>query len=81
MHPKSAEVVIVGRGVIGCATAFWLARAGVAPLLLERGQLAGEVSGGFAGVLSPPSEDDLTHPAFQFADQGRRPYPPLAEEL
>lgn len=81
MLPKSADAVIVGGGVIGCATAFGLAKAGVAPLLLERGQLASEASGESAGVLSPPSEDDCAHPAFQLAGQGRRLYPSLAEEL
>jgi glycine/D-amino acid oxidase-like deaminating enzyme len=35
MLPKSADIVIVGGGIIGCATAFYLAKAGVTPLLLE----------------------------------------------
>lgn len=78
MPPKTAVVVIVGGGVIGCATAFWLPRPGVAALLLEKGQLASEASGESAGVLSPPSEDDRAHPVFQLADQGRRLYPLLA---
>lgn len=34
--PNSAEVVVVGGGVIGAATALHLARAGLKPLLLER---------------------------------------------
>jgi glycine/D-amino acid oxidase-like deaminating enzyme len=53
MLPKSADVVIVGGGVIGCATAFWLAKAGVTPLLPERDQLASEASGESDEVLSP----------------------------
>ena len=58
MLPKTADVVIIGGGIIGCATAFYLTKAGVRALLLERGHLAGEASGESAGVLSPPGEND-----------------------
>jgi sarcosine oxidase, subunit beta len=34
--PKSADLVVVGGGVVGAATAFYAARAGLAPLLIER---------------------------------------------
>jgi sarcosine oxidase subunit beta len=37
--PPSAECVIIGGGVVGCSLAFHLARAGMRPLLLERGEL------------------------------------------
>ncbi|HSP65313.1 MAG TPA: FAD-binding oxidoreductase, partial [Candidatus Deferrimicrobium sp.] len=37
--PPSAECVIVGGGVVGCSLAYHLARAGIRPLLLERGDL------------------------------------------
>ncbi len=37
--PQSAECVIVGGGVVGCSLAYHLTRAGVRPLLLERGDL------------------------------------------
>lgn len=34
--PATAELVIIGGGVVGAATAFYAARAGLRPLLLER---------------------------------------------
>jgi sarcosine oxidase subunit beta len=34
--PRRAEIVVVGGGVVGAATAFFAARAGLRPLLLER---------------------------------------------
>ncbi len=34
--PRTAEVVVVGGGIVGAATAFHAARAGLRPLLLER---------------------------------------------
>jgi sarcosine oxidase subunit beta len=33
--PTGAELVIIGAGVVGAATAFWAARAGLAPVVLE----------------------------------------------
>jgi sarcosine oxidase subunit beta len=34
--PVSADVVIIGGGIVGCASAFFLARSGRTPLLIER---------------------------------------------
>lgn len=34
--PASADIVIVGGGIVGCASAFFLARSGRSPLLIER---------------------------------------------
>lgn len=34
--PRTAEVVVIGGGVVGAATAFFASRAGLRPLLLER---------------------------------------------
>src|SRR5918997_4523755 len=34
--PRSADLVVVGGGVIGCATAFFAARAGLEVVVLER---------------------------------------------
>ncbi|HLC05975.1 MAG TPA: FAD-dependent oxidoreductase, partial [Anaerolineales bacterium] len=79
--PNSADVVIVGGGVIGCATAFFLAKAGLAPLVLERDQLGCEASGEAAGMLAPQAEADRAGPFFEFGLAGRRLFSPLAEEL
>jgi sarcosine oxidase subunit beta len=35
-RPRTAELVVVGGGVVGCATAFFAARAGVQTVVLER---------------------------------------------
>lgn len=42
--PKSADVVIIGGGIIGVATAYYLAKKGLKPVLLEKGRIAGEQS-------------------------------------
>lgn len=51
------DVVVVGGGAIGCATAFFLARAGADVTLLERADLAGEASGAAAGMLAALSDE------------------------
>jgi sarcosine oxidase subunit beta len=56
--PKTAEVVVVGGGVIGTSTAFHLAEAGVEVCLVERGELASgsssRAAGGFRAQFSDP---------------------------
>ncbi|WP_041527346.1 NAD(P)/FAD-dependent oxidoreductase [Paracoccus aminophilus] len=42
--PEAADVVIIGGGIIGIATALYLARAGVQVVLCEKGRVAGEQS-------------------------------------
>src|SRR5438477_340559 len=39
------KVVVAGGGVIGCSVAYHLGKAGAQPVLLERGEPAGEASG------------------------------------
>src|ERR1700742_522995 len=42
--PTATQVVIVGGGIIGACTAFFLARKGVPVVLCEKGHIAGEQS-------------------------------------
>jgi glycine/D-amino acid oxidase-like deaminating enzyme len=44
MLPARAEVVVIGGGIIGASTAFFLAQAGIPTLLCEKGAIAGEQS-------------------------------------
>jgi glycine/D-amino acid oxidase-like deaminating enzyme len=43
--PKKAEVVIIGGGIVGVSTAWFLAKQGVDVVLCEKGYIAGEQSG------------------------------------
>lgn len=50
--PKTADVVVVGGGIVGAATAQALARAGLKPLVLEQGAFGGAVSGASLACIS-----------------------------
>ncbi|MDE2939141.1 MAG: FAD-dependent oxidoreductase [Chloroflexota bacterium] len=50
---QSSEVVIVGGGVAGCATAYFLSLAGVKATIIEREGISSQASGFSAGGLNP----------------------------
>ena len=50
---QGRQVVVVGGGVFGCATAYQLARAGMKVTLLERDAIAAHASGHNVGNLNP----------------------------
>jgi sarcosine oxidase, subunit beta len=57
--PATAEVVVVGGGVIGTSAAFHLAEAGVDTLLLERAELASGSTSKAAGGVRAQFSDPL----------------------
>jgi sarcosine oxidase, subunit beta len=76
--PRSATVVIVGGGVIGCSAAFHLAEAGVDVALFERGQLAsgstGKAAGGVRTQFSNMLNVEIARRSMEaFRDFHRRP--------
>ena len=42
--PDQVDVVVIGGGIIGLSSAWFLARAGVSTLVCEKGRVAGEQS-------------------------------------
>jgi sarcosine oxidase, subunit beta len=48
---QSADVLVVGGGILGCSVAYYLAREGSDVLLIERGEINGQASGRNAGSL------------------------------
>src|ERR1043166_8855836 len=59
----ATDVLIVGGGVVGCATAYYLASQGAEVLLVEGGALNREASGANAGTLH------IQIPAFHYRVQ------------
>jgi glycine oxidase len=52
MQPTT-ETVIIGGGVIGCAIAYHLRKAGVSATVIDQGEIGGEASSAAAGLLAP----------------------------
>jgi len=78
---KSADVVVVGGGVIGLAVSRELGRRGARVVLIERGDLGAESSWAAAGMLAPQVEADGADAFFAFASASRDLYPNFAREL
>ncbi len=77
----TADVVIVGGGVIGCALARELASAGLEVALVEKRQPGAEASGAAAGLLAPQAECVAPGPFFDLGIESRGLYPQWTEEL
>jgi len=50
---KQAEVVIIGGGVVGCAIAYFLRKAHVEVMVLERDEIGSHASSAAAGLVAP----------------------------
>jgi glycine oxidase len=78
----SADVVVIGGGVIGLTIARALALRGVSDvLLIERARLGMEASSAAAGMLAPQAEADAADDLFNLCCQSRDLYPTFAAAL
>src|ERR687895_1801586 len=71
--PATADVVVIGGGVIGCATAFFAARAGLTVVVLERHAALATLttpvsSGAFRLQFDNPEEIDLVREGIELFD-------------
>ncbi|HEV2836866.1 MAG TPA: glycine oxidase ThiO [Pyrinomonadaceae bacterium] len=79
---QSAEVVIIGGGVIGLTIARALAQRGVREAcLIERGSLGSEASFAAGGMLAPQTEANTHDEFFELACQSRDLYANFAAAL
>ncbi len=75
------DFLIIGGGVIGCATAWELAQAGARVTVLERGRLGGESSWAGAGLLFPLLPWDYRPEVAALVQAGRRRFPQWIADL
>ena len=78
---QTADVVVVGGGVIGCAIAYELAKCGLGVTLVERGTPGCEASSGGAGMLAPQAESSAPSPMLTLGLASKALYADLAAEL
>lgn len=69
-----SDVIVVGGGIAGCATAIELATRGVRVTLIEAEQPGVRTTGASAGMLAPQYEAGGRSPAFQLGVQARAEY-------
>jgi glycine oxidase len=74
-------VLIVGGGVVGCASAWFLAREGVSVTLVEREDVAAQASGAAAGMLLPYGEAEREGPFLDWCERSLALFPELCAEL
>lgn len=78
---KTADVVVVGGGVMGCASAWELARRGRSVLVLERSVPGAEASSAAAGILGAQVEAHAPGPLAELARASLRLYPAWVRAL
>jgi glycine oxidase len=79
---ETADVIIVGGGVIGLAVARSIALRGIPKVtLIERATLGAEASFAAAGMLAPQAEADCADEFFNLACKSRNMYAAFSEAL
>jgi glycine oxidase len=78
---RSPDVVIVGGGIAGMATAYCLATSGVRSVVVERDAIGSHASGFAYGGLSPVSGFGIPGPMAEIAQDGMRLHRELAKSL
>src|SRR5689334_16926699 len=78
-HP---DVLILGGGVIGLTTGYFLTRAGARVTLVDKGEFGQESSWAGAGIISPaPPPEHAAHPYDLLAAHSALLHPQLSEQL
>ncbi len=78
---RKCEVLIVGGGVIGLTTAYFLAKDGAQVILCEQGHTGMESSWAGAGILPPSDVDHAQYPLDRLRALSGAIFPELSSEL
>ena len=81
MSTDGKDVVVIGGGVTGIATAYFLGKAGVKSVVVERDSVGSHASGFAYGGLSPLGGTGIPGPIAPVAREGMRLHRELAESL
>ncbi len=79
--PKTADVVVIGAGVVGCSVAYYLAREGVQVTLLEREAIGSGASAHATGSLSLLGAEFSPGPSFEIARASYSEFQQIVPEL
>ncbi|HET6573495.1 MAG TPA: FAD-dependent oxidoreductase [Fimbriiglobus sp.] len=78
---KHPDVLVIGGGIIGLTSAYFLAQAGLSVEVLDRGDLGREASWAGAGIIPPGNPDRAATPIDKLRAIGSVRFPELAAEL
>ena len=78
---RTPDVLILGGGVIGLTTAYFLAKEGATVTVLDRDDLGRGASWAGAGILPPGDPDHARTPLERLRAHSVRMYPDLSKEL
>lgn len=70
--PATADAVVIGGGILGLATAYWLAREGHRPVLLEQESIGAGASGRNGGFLPVGTAEDYDRTVDRLGRAGAR---------
>ena len=75
------DVIVVGGGIIGCLSAYLMAKQGAKVTILERDALGSHASGFAFGEMGPLEGAGIPDPLLEFSLWCNRRHPTLAKEL
>ena len=78
---SSKDVVIIGGGLVGVATAYYLAKHGISSTVIERDAVGSHASGHAYGGLSALDGKDIHQPTLELSRLSLRLYRELASSL
>jgi glycine oxidase len=78
---RTADVIIIGGGLIGSSIALRLAQARLKVLVLDRGEPGGEASSAAAGMIAPQGETLEPDAFFAFCASSHALYPSFVTEI
>src|SRR5215475_14843805 len=81
MSERSTDIVIVGGGIAGMTTAYYLAKSGVPSVVVERDAIGSHASGFAYGGLSPLSGFGIPGPQAEIAMEAMRLHRELGKTL
>ncbi len=78
---RTADVIVIGGGLIGCSIALRLAQAKLKVTVLDRGEPGAEASSAAAGMLAPQGEMAAPNAFFDFCAASHSLYPRFVAEI